>query len=132
MIKFCQDPVSYTHLDVYKRQRPVRRGTVQPCSDPARAVGHGLPAGGAAHGGAFHPHRRSGHPRPDVYKRQAQGKGLRIQPTVQTQAEPAVQTLTVTPPQLTLPCRAAILIDQTSGTVLYEMNACLLYTSRCV
>lgn len=34
----------------------------------------------------------------------AQGKGLRIQPAVQTQAEPAVQTLTVTPPQLTLPC----------------------------
>ena len=53
----------------------------------------------------------------------AQGKGLRIQPAVQTQAEPAAQTLTVTPPQLTLPCRAAILIDQTSGTVLYEMNA---------
>ena len=53
----------------------------------------------------------------------AQGKGLRIQPAVQAQAEPAVQTLTVTPPQLTLPCRAAILIDQTSGTVLYEMNA---------
>ena len=52
-----------------------------------------------------------------------QGKGLRIQPAVQTQAEPAVQTLTVTPPQLTLPCRAAILIDQTSGAVLYEMNA---------
>ena len=41
----------------------------------------------------------------------AQGKGLRIQPAVQTQAEPAVQTLTVTPPQLTLPCRAAMLID---------------------
>ena len=53
----------------------------------------------------------------------AQGKGLRIQPAVQAQAEPAVQTLTVTPPQLTLPCRAAILIDQTSGAVLYEMNA---------
>ena len=53
----------------------------------------------------------------------AQGKGLRIQPAVQTQAEPAAQTLTVTPPQLTLPCRAAILIDQNSGTVLYEMNA---------
>ena len=53
----------------------------------------------------------------------AQGRGLRIQPAVQVQAEPAVQTLTVTPPQLTLPCRAAILIDQTSGTVLYEMNA---------
>ena len=53
----------------------------------------------------------------------AQGKGLRIQPVVQAQAEPAVQTLTVPPPQLTLPCRAAILIDQTSGTVLYEMNA---------
>ena len=28
----------------------------------------------------------------------AQGKGLRIQPAVQTQAEPAVQPLTVTPP----------------------------------
>ncbi len=27
----------------------------------------------------------------------AQGKGLRIQPVVQAQAEPAVQTLTVTP-----------------------------------
>ena len=53
----------------------------------------------------------------------AQGKGLRIQSAVQTQAEPAVQPLTVTPPQLTLPCRAAMLIDQTSGTVLYEMNA---------
>ena len=53
----------------------------------------------------------------------AQGKGLRIQPVVQAQAEPAAQTLTVTPPQLTLPCRAAILIDQTSGAVLYEMNA---------
>ena len=53
----------------------------------------------------------------------AQGKGLHIQPAVQTQAEPAVQTLTITPPQLTLPCRAAMLIDQTSGTVLYEMNA---------
>ncbi len=53
----------------------------------------------------------------------AQGKGLRIQPAEQPQAEPAVQTLTVTPPQLTLPCRAANLIDQTSGTVLYEMNA---------
>ena len=53
----------------------------------------------------------------------AQGKGLRIQPAVQAQAEPAVQTLTVTPPQLTLPCRAAMLIDQTSGAVLYEMNA---------
>ena len=53
----------------------------------------------------------------------AQGKGLRIQPAVQTQAEPAAQTLTVTPPQLTLPCRAAILIDQTSGAVRYEMNA---------
>ena len=53
----------------------------------------------------------------------AQGKGLHIQPAVQAQAEPAVQILTVTPPQLTLPCRAAILIDQTSGTVLYEMNA---------
>ena len=34
-----------------------------------------------------------------------------------------MQPLTVTPPQLTLPCRAAMLIDQTSGTVLYEMNA---------
>ena len=51
----------------------------------------------------------------------AQGRGLRIQPAVQTQAEPAAQTLTVTPPQLTLPCRAAILIDQTSGAVLYEI-----------
>ena len=52
----------------------------------------------------------------------AQGKGLRIQPAVQVQAEPAVQTLTVTPPQLTLPCRAALLIAQNSGTLLYEMK----------
>ena len=35
---------------------------MQPCGDPACAVGHGLPAGGTAHGGALHPHRRLGTP----------------------------------------------------------------------
>ena len=54
----------------------------------------------------------------------AQGKGLRIQPAVQVQAAAStVQPLTAAAPELPLHCRAAILIDQASGTVLYEMNA---------
>ena len=59
----------------------------------------------------------------------AQGRGLRTEEMIQVQAEPAVepaptvQPLTVTAPELTLNCRAAMLIEQDSGTVLYEMNA---------
>ena len=52
----------------------------------------------------------------------AQGKGLRIQPAVQTQAEPAVQPLTVTPPQLTpaLPRGDPHRPDQRHGTLRDE------------
>ena len=57
----------------------------------------------------------------------AQGRGLRIDQPLQVQAEPAaapqVQSVTAAAPELTLNCRAAILIDQDSGTVLYEKNA---------
>lgn len=52
----------------------------------------------------------------------AQGSGLRRQsPAVQTAVQPQgpVQ-LTAEPPALELPCRAACLIDQQTGTVLYE------------
>lgn len=55
----------------------------------------------------------------------AQGSGLRWQsPAVQTAVQPQgpVQ-LTAEPPVLELPCRAACLIDQQTGTVLYEKNA---------
>ena len=55
----------------------------------------------------------------------AQGSGLRRQsPAVQTAVQPQgpVQ-LTAEPPALELPCRAACLIDQQTGTVLYEKNA---------
>lgn len=55
----------------------------------------------------------------------AQGSGLRRQsPAVQTAVQPQgpVQ-LTAEPPVLELPCRAACLIDQQTGTVLYEKNA---------
>ena len=55
----------------------------------------------------------------------AQGGGLRRQsPAVQTavQLQGPVQ-LTAEPPALELPCRAACLIDQQTGTVLYEKNA---------
>ena len=55
----------------------------------------------------------------------AQGSGLRRQsPAVQTavQLQGPVQ-LTAEPPALELPCRAACLIDQQTGTVLYEKNA---------
>ena len=56
----------------------------------------------------------------------AQGRGLRVEtaaPAVQTQAaaEPALPTAAA--PQLNLNCRAAMLVEQTTGTVLYEMNA---------
>ena len=56
----------------------------------------------------------------------AQGNGLRQQQTV---ASPAVQAATAperplaAAPQLQLPCRAACLIDQQTGTLLYEKNA---------
>ena len=57
----------------------------------------------------------------------AQGRGLHIDQPLQVQAEPAavpqVQLVTAAAPELTLNCRAAILIDQDSGTVLYEKNA---------
>ena len=55
----------------------------------------------------------------------AQGGGLRRQsPAVQTAVQPQgpVQ-LTAEPRALELPCRAACLIDQQTGTVLYEKNA---------
>ena len=55
----------------------------------------------------------------------AQGSGLRRQsPAVQTAVQPQgpVQ-LTAEPPALELPCRAACLLDQQTGTVLYEKNA---------
>ena len=55
----------------------------------------------------------------------AQGRGLRMEtaaPAMQTQAaEPALPTAAA--PQLNLNCRAAMLVEQTTGTVLYEMNA---------
>ena len=55
----------------------------------------------------------------------AQGRGLRVEtatPAMQTQAaEPALPTAAA--PQLNLNCRAAMLVEQTTGTVLYEMNA---------
>ena len=55
----------------------------------------------------------------------AQGNGLRQQsPAVQAAAD---QTQPVQPaaaqPALELPCRAACLIDQQTGTILYEKNA---------
>ena len=55
----------------------------------------------------------------------AQGNGLRQQnPAVQATAD---QTQPVQPaaaqPALELPCRAACLIDQQTGTILYEKNA---------
>ena len=60
----------------------------------------------------------------------AQGRGLRAvqaqEPqSAQAAAAPAEQTMiveTAAAPQLSLNCRAAILIDQDTGTVLYEMN----------
>ena len=56
----------------------------------------------------------------------AQGAGLHIgtaEPMQVEAAAPAVQPLLAAVPELTLSCRAAVLIDQDSGTVLYEKNA---------
>ena len=57
----------------------------------------------------------------------AQGSGLRRQSApaaAQTTAEPENGALQLPPqPELELPCRAACLIDQQTGTVLYEKNA---------
>ena len=55
----------------------------------------------------------------------AQGSGLRRQsPAVQTAVQPQgpVQPAAAQP-ALELPCRAACLIDQQTGTILYEKNA---------
>ncbi len=56
----------------------------------------------------------------------AQGRGLRVEtaaPAVQTQAAAESALPTAAAPQLNLNCRAAMLVEQTTGTVLYEMNA---------
>lgn len=58
----------------------------------------------------------------------AQGRGLHIDQPLQAAAAPAAQpTVEFQPaaaaPELNLNCRAAILMDQDSGTVLYEKNA---------
>lgn len=57
----------------------------------------------------------------------AQGSGLRRQnlpAAAQTTAEPENSTLQLLPqPELELPCRAACLIDQQTGTILYQKNA---------
>ena len=56
----------------------------------------------------------------------AQGKGLHIAVQQEAAAQPTaaqVTELTVPQPQLALNCRAAVLIEQQSGRVLYEMNA---------
>lgn len=53
-------------------------------------------------------------------QRPASGRARAVQTAVQPQGP--VQ-LTAEPPALELPCRAACLIDQQTGTVLYEKNA---------
>ena len=55
----------------------------------------------------------------------AQGRGLRIdRPAAAAAAEQAEQAAPApAQPELSLPCRAACLIDQQSGKVLYEKNA---------
>lgn len=45
------------------------------------------------------------------------------EPEEMSAQEPGVQTAASAQPQLSLNCRAAILVDQQSGAVLYEMNA---------
>ena len=56
----------------------------------------------------------------------AQGRGLRMVTAQPETVVPAVEetaALTTARPELALSCRAACLIDQDSGTVLYEKNA---------
>ena len=56
----------------------------------------------------------------------AQGRGLRMvtaQPETVVPAAEETAALTAAQPELALSCRAACLIDQDSGTVLYEKNA---------
>ena len=56
----------------------------------------------------------------------AQGRGLRMVTAQPETVVPAVEetaALTAAQPELALSCRAACLIDQDSGTVLYEKNA---------
>ena len=57
----------------------------------------------------------------------AEGRGVAVQAELPTAASAAVEDVPVVDaaaqPQLSLNCRAAILVDQDTGTVLYEKNA---------
>ena len=57
----------------------------------------------------------------------AEGRGVAVQTELPTAAPAAVEDVPVVDaaaqPQLSLNCRAAILVDQDTGTVLYEKNA---------
>ena len=57
----------------------------------------------------------------------AEGRGVAVQAELPTAAPAAVEDVPVmdaaAQPQLSLNCRAAILVDQDTGTVLYEKNA---------
>ena len=57
----------------------------------------------------------------------AEGRGVAVQAELPTTAPAAVEDVPVVDaaaqPQLSLNCRAAILVDQDTGTVLYEKNA---------
>ena len=57
----------------------------------------------------------------------AEGRGVAVQAELPTAAPAAVEDVPVVDaaaqPQLSLNCRAAILVDQDAGTVLYEKNA---------
>ena len=57
----------------------------------------------------------------------AEGRGVAVQAELPTAAPAAVEDVPVVDaaaqPQLSLNCRAAILVDQDTGTVLYEKNA---------
>ena len=57
----------------------------------------------------------------------AEGRGVAVQAELPTAAPAAVEEVPVVDaaaqPQLSLNCRAAILVDQDTGTVLYEKNA---------